>query len=409
MKDLFWLEINLSHLKHNVKNLKKLLKPETKLMAVVKSNAYGHGMIECARTAIKSGADWLGVVNLNEALTLRRKIQNFPILVMGYTEPEKGILALQKDISIGVFNFTQLNQLKHQMLKRKSPRSGQRLKIHLKIETGISRLGFPEKDWLKLIKEVKKLPQNIQIEGIYSHFASVEEYDLNYAQKQINNFKRFRQLFEENFRLLISKQPLIYHISASAAAMILPQAHFDMVRCGIAIYGLWPSREIREAFSRVKNLKIKNYNRDFLKPVLSYKTKVVQIKEVKRGDFIGYGCTYPVDKPMTIGVIPIGYAEGFDRGFSYPSQPGNKGGEVLIRGVRCPVVGRVCMNMIMIDISRLKVKTQMSNVKIGEEAVLIGRQGNNEITVDEWAEKLGTINYEITTRIPERIERKYIR
>ena len=282
-----------------------------------------------------------------------------------------------------------------------------KLKIHLKIETGISRLGFSEEEWPELLKELKKLPKNIIVEGIYSHFASVEECDFTYAKKQVEKFKKFKKLLEKNSKSYTLSATPLYHLAASAATMVFPEFRFDMVRCGISIYGLWPSKVIKIAFeTKNEKLKTKNQNlkfkTEFLKPVLSYKTKIIQIKKVEVGEHIGYGCTYQVKKPMTIAVIPVGYAEGFDRGFSNPSQAGNRAGEVLIKGIRCPVVGRVCMNMTVIDISPLRAKT-------GDEVVLIGKQGNKEITTDEWAEKLGTINYEITTRIPEHIKRIYIK
>jgi len=441
MKNLQEIQIDLRNLQHNIKRLKSLIKPKTclarlaskragrraKFMAVVKSNAYGHGMVKCAQAAIEAGADWLGVVNINEALELRNAEVKPPILILGYVEAKDFKTAAENDISVAIVNWEQINYLKTQRSKLKAISKNLKLKIHIKIETGISRLGFTEEEWPKLINKLKNLPENITIEGIYSHFASVEEYDLVYAQKQIIQFEKFKKLFESHKPYAISHMP-IFHMAASAATMIMPESHFDMVRCGIAIYGLWPSKETKVSFE-FKNLayrqageklKMKNHNlkikSEFLKPVLSYKTKIVQIKQVERGDFIGYGCTYPVDKSMTIAVIPVGYAEGFDRGFSNPAPvfdsevaqtrgAGNKSGEVLINGKRCPVVGRVCMNMMVTDVTELKVKSE--KLKVGDEVVLIGKQGDEEITADEWAEKLGTINYEITTRLPKDIIRVY--
>jgi alanine racemase len=402
MNTLQWLEINLNNFKHNVCSLKSLISKKTKFMAVVKSNAYGHGIIECSKAAVKAGANWLGVVNLGEAIRLRKSEVTTQIMVLGYVKPDDFIKAAEKDISIAVVNWEQLKQLLDgqivKLLKNK------KLKIHLKIETGISRLGFTEEEWPKLISEIKKLHSNIIVEGIYSHFASVEEYDLAYAKKQIEKFTKFKKMFKSSCNL---KHGPIFHMAASAAMMVLKESHFDMVRCGIAIYGLWPSKKIKNL-----KFKIKNFNNDFLKPVLSYKTKIVQVKQIKRGDYIGYGCTYPVDAPMLIAIIPIGYAEGFDRGFSNPSPAGNKNGEVLVNGTKCPVVGRVCMNMAAIDVSRLisntiaDRKTSISQL-YNAEVVLLGKQGNYEICADEWAEKLGTINYEITTSFPEQIKRIY--
>lgn len=430
MNNLSYVEINLANLKSNIYNLKSLISKKTKFMAVVKSNAYGHGIVECSKAAIEAGADWLGVVNIGEAILLKQKlkvknlkfkIQNVSILVLGYVAPEDFKIAAENDISVAIVNWEQMKSLLNGQIVKLL--KNERLRIHLKIETGISRLGFTENEWPMLIEEVKKLLKNIIIEGVYSHFASVEEYDLAYAKKQIEKFKKFKKIFESHMPYTISPKP-IYHMAASAAVMILPKSHFDMVRCGISIYGLWPSKEVKTSFMESQALACKGKlkfadpnkkqfnNRtieqcnNFLKPVLSYKIKIIQIKQLKRGDYIGYGCTYPVDKPMTIAVIPVGYAEGFDRGFSNPAPAGNKSGEVIIKSQRCPIVGRVCMNMSIIDISKLMAYGL--RLTAGEEAVLIGKQGNDVITADEWAEKLGTINYEVTTRIPENIKRKFV-
>jgi len=384
MNNLIEVEINLKNLAHNVEKLKGLLRPPTKFMAVVKANAYGHGMISCARSAINAGADWLGVVDIKEALALRDSKIKAPILVLGYVDPKDFFVAADNNISIAIVNFEQLGQLSNgqmaKLLKNK------KIKIHLKIETGINRLGFVEENWPKLIKKLKELPKNIIIEGIYSHFASVEEHDLPYAKKQIDKFKKFKKLFESRYKLKTKSHKPIYHMAASASAMILPESHFDMVRCGISIYGLWPSRETKTNFQFL----ISNFR---LKPVLSYKTKIVQVKEVEKGELVGYGCTYRAPKKMEIAVLPVGYYEGIDRGLS-------NSGKVLISSQECPIIGRICMNMTVIDISRL-------NVKPGEEVVLVGEQGNKEITADDWANRLNTINYEITTRIPEHIPRIY--
>jgi|GEM_PF-155451 len=432
MNHLKWLEIDLNNLKYNVRNLKLLLEPNVhpgdrraKFMAVVKSNAYGHGMIKCAEMAIGAGADWLGVVNIEEALELRitgSGLRKTPILVLGYVDLRDFQVAAENNISVAIVNFDQIKELITN--GRKLPAN---LKIHLKIETGISRLGFTENEWPKLIREVMKLPKNIIIEGIYSHFASVEEYNLAYARTQIEKFMKFKKSYQQSVvssqRYSASCPEPIFHMAASAAAMILPEAHFDMVRCGIAIYGLWPSKETKKSFMESRALarggKLKFAISKMLKPVLSYKTKIVQIKKISRGDCIGYGCAYFAKKPMLIAIAPVGYAEGFDRGFSNPAPNGNKFGEVLIGGQKCPVVGRVCMNMSAIDITKLKIqfaniglqgsdsKSQQTELKIGENIVLIGQQGDNIITADEWAEKLGTINYEVTTRIPSYITRIY--
>lgn len=375
------VEVDLKKIDKNIKNLKLLLKSGTRFMAVVKSNAYGHGIIQIAKTAVESGANWLGVVNIEEALILREAKISAPILVLGY--PDFSLLqsAAQKSITIPVISLEHAEKLANFRLTYN-------LVVHLKVETGINRLGIARNEIVKVYNLLKKNPK-IVVEGIYSHFASVEENDLKYTQKQI-------KIFNEIIKDLKKKKIIIplKHISATSAAMIVPEANYDMVRFGIGIYGLWPSASIKKIF-------LKKYNKpaNFIQSALSYKTQIVQIKEVKKNNCVGYGCAYKAKKNIRIAVLPTGYFEGLDRGLS------NKG-EVLIDGKRCPIIGRVCMNMSVVDISTTKIKLQNSNFKYNE-VIIIGKQGDEEITVDEIAKKLGTINYEIVARIPEHINRIY--
>jgi alanine racemase len=402
MNNLMWLEINLRSLKKNIKNIKMLLDTRTKFMAVVKSNAYGHGIFECAKAAIEAGADWLGVINIEEALSLRNLGFRNPILVLGYVMPRDMEKAVVYDISVSLTNWEQLSKISAIQFP-----ISKKLKVHLKIETGVSRLGYTQENWDRLIESLNNLPKNIMIEGIYSHFASVEEYDLTYSKKQMERFLDFKDLFQDNYKLPIGMPQPLYHMAASAPTLIMPESHFDMVRSGIAIYGLWPSLKIRDSFEAIRSklkLKIKG---DFLEPILSYKARIVQMKDVKVGDYIGYGCTYPVDKPMVIAIIPVGYAEGYDRGLSNPALPGHKSGTVLIKNQKCPIVGRICMNMSMVDISVFA--SLEDRPKIGDEVTLIGNDRNDIISVDEIAEKIGTINYEVVTRLPGHLPRKYIK
>ncbi len=373
---LTFCEIDLKAIKENLKAIKNVLNSQ-KILIVVKANAYGHGMIEVSK-AVEKIVDFFGVVNLNEALKLREIGIKKPILVMGYTEPQEILKAVEKNISIVIISKDHLKSIRPFLKKLPSQK---RLKVHLKIDTGISRLGVMPFEVKEVIKEIKKVPA-IQLEGIMSHLASVEEKDIDYTKYQIKNFKSVINEIKKEL-----KERPIFHLAASAAAIWLKETWFDMVRIGIAAYGLWPSEEIKHLWEKGE-IKIKR-----LKPALSFKTKVVQIKRLKPPGFIGYGCSYKIKKPMKIAVIPVGYAEGFDRGFS------NKG-EVLVKGKRSKIVGRVCMNMSMIDISDI-------NAKVGDEVVLIGSQGNDIITADELASKIDTINYEIVTRIPPDLMRIY--
>ena len=378
-----YLEINLENLKNNVQNLKSLLKKETKFLAVVKSNAYGHGLIETSRALVQFGADWFGVINIDEAIDLREAGIFKPILILGAISAKDARLAANQDISVPIISLSMAREISD--INFDKP-----LKIHLKIDTGLNRLGLEIGEIAEAVRLLKS-NRNIEFEGIYSHLASVEENDLAFTKLQIENFKKAVKILEEN-----QIKNSIKHLGATAAAILQPETHFDMVRCGIGLYGLWPSVENKKTYclKHGENFSLRSKN-NFLMPVLSYKTEIIQIKKVGQGEKIGYGCTYEAKKDMTVGILPIGYYEGVDRGLS-------NCGQVIISGIRCPIVGRVAMNMTIVEISNVNV--QLSN----KVATIIGQDGDEEIAADEIAEKLGTINYEIVTRLPAHIERRYI-
>lgn len=389
---LSWVEIDSKAIKYNIRNLSDLTRKRVKFMSVVKSNAYGHGLVEFAKVAVEAGAEYLGVVNIDEALELRKSGIKVPIIVLGYVQPVRAKEAQKNNIEISVVSHEHAVDLIHQ---RFSPK----LKVHVKVETGINRLGIQKKNVLSVFKELSK-SKKIEIEGIYSHLASVEENNLDYTGDQFKEFGEILEILKKyNFKIRIK------HIAASGANLLFMESHFDIVRCGIACYGLWPSEENKKNFYAEADL---DTPRPFLKPALSYKTRVVQVKNIN-GGYIGYGCTYRVTRAMRVAVIPIGYYEGFDRGLSCSSSKEakrgekSKCGEVLIAGKRCPVVGRVCMNMTIVDVSKVNPK----DIHVGDEVVIIGKQDKEKITAEEVAEKIGTINYEIVSRIPGHIPRIY--
>ncbi len=392
VQTLNWVEIDKKAIKYNIRNLKSLTRKRVRFMSVVKSDAYGHGLVEFSKIAVESGADYLGVVNVDEAITLRKTGIKVPIVVLGYVPAIRAQDAQKNDIEIAITSHEQAVELIRQ---RFSPK----LKVHVKVETGINRLGIQKQYVLSVFKELSK-SKKIEIEGIYSHLASVEENNLDYTGDQFKEFGAIIESLEKyNFKVKIK------HIAASGANLLFPESHFDIVRCGIACYGLWPSEENKKNFYAEADL---DTPRPFLKPVLSYKTRVAQVKEVA-GGYIGYGCTYRVTRAMRVAILPIGYYEGFDRGLSCASnkimnkKEQSSCGEVLIAGKRCSVVGRVCMNMTIVDVSKINPK----DIHIGDEVVIIGRQDKEKITVEEIADKLGTINYEIISRIPGHIPRFY--
>lgn len=389
---LSWVEIDTKAIKYNIRNLKSLLRKRVSFMAVIKSNAYGHGLVEFAEESVKNKVDYLGVVNIDEALKLRKAGIKAPIIVLGYVPVSQVREAQEQNIEIPIISHEYAIRLIAENFKPK-------LKVHVKVETGINRMGIQKQNILSIFKELTK-SKKIEIAGLYSHLASVEENNFDYTASQFKEFGEIIKILKK-YSFRVPKK----HIAASGAMLIFPESHFDIVRCGIACYGLWPSEENKKNFYVEAD---PDWPRPFLRPVLSYKTRIIQIKEVG-GGFVGYGCTYRVTRAIRVAILPIGYYEGFDRGLSCSSgknitQTERSGcGEVLIAGKHCPVVGRVCMNMSIVDISKVNPK----DVNVGDEVVIIGRQGKEKITAEEIAQKLDTINYEVVSRIPSHIPRIY--
>lgn len=385
-----WLEISKDNIKRNLNEFARVLGKDVKIMAVVKSNAYGHGIREIAKILTdffppggkihqveKKESLWFGVDSIDEAIILKKTGVEAPILILGYTELSRLKDAVEGKFRLTVYNKETVNALG----KLKNP-----VKIHLKIETGTTRQGIRGSDILGFIEYARKFT-NIEIEGLSTHFANIEDTtNHTYAKKQLARF--------ESVIALLAKGPLdstgkgslcqipIKHAACTAAAILFKETHFDMARIGIGMYGMWPSKE---TFVSAKN-KLK------LKPALTWKTIIAQIKKVKKGTPVSYGLTEKVSRDSLVAVLPVGYWDGFDRGLSSI-------GNVLVRGKRCKIIGRVCMNMCMADV------TDVANVKIEDEVVLLGRQGREEITAEEIAGKIGMINYEVVTRINPGIKR----
>jgi alanine racemase len=358
---LSWIEVSRSALLANAKAYKKLA-GKAKLMAVVKSNAYGHGSELVAET-IQDQVDWFGVVNGQEAIALRDKEITKPILILSYWDEDFVEELLRKNISVVVHGKSQLSVLDKAAKKLKT-----KAKIHFKVDTGTTRLGFSPEQVLEFIQEIKNHP-GIELEGIFSHFAASED-KAEYTKKQLKIFSDLLSLLDKQG----IKIPL-KHIACTASSEFFADSRFDMIRVGIGLYGL-------KSYSG----KSKSVEPIRLTPALTWKAKVVSVKHAPKGTFVGYGCTYKTKTDEMLAVLPVGYFEGFDRKLS-------NSGEVLIKGVRCPVRGRVFMNMVIVGVNKVP------SVKINDEAVLIGQAGDDEITADELAEKIGTINYEVVTRL----------
>jgi len=353
-----WVEINLDAIANNVKNIKELIGKKKELMAVVKGNAYGHDILEVSSVLLNNGATRLAVARLEEGIFLRKAGITVPILILGLTLKKQAELLVSYDITPTVCEYEMIEKLSESAFKE-----GKIVKVHLKVDTGMGRIGICPNHVLNFIKKLKVL-KNVQIEGIFTHFSVADEKDKTYTEKQ---FRKFMEVL-----IVLEKEGIkipVKHVGNSATLLDLPYMWLDLVRPGISMYGLYPSTEVQ------KNVK--------LIPAHSFKTRIVFLKELFAGESIGYGRTYTTKKKRTVvASLPVGYADGYNRLLSNQ-------GEVLVRGKRFPIIGRVCMDQCMIDI------TNLPQVEIGDEVVLWGRQGQEEITVEEIADKIGTINYEI--------------
>jgi len=365
-----WAEIDLRAIRSNLAGIKRLISPETHFMAVVKANAYGHGMVEVARVCLQEGATYLGVANPNEALSLREHGINAPILVLGYTPDALADLVIENQIETTVFNIDMALAL-----SKAASSSNRVARLHLKIDTGMGRIGFKTDDSsLKLIREISLLP-GIKVDGIFSHLATADHLDKSFALQQIEVFKSFISKLEESGVSIPLK-----HLGNSAAIMEMPEAHFDMVRAGIITYGLYPSSEVDK--SKLE-----------LIPVMSLKSRISFVKTIPAGQSVSYGRTYISERETTVATVSIGYADGYSRLLS------NRGW-AMIKGQKAPLIGTVCMDQCMFDVSNIE------NVEAGDEVILFGKPADG-ITADDLAEIIGTINYEIVCAPSSRVVRTY--
>ena len=373
---LQWIEIGRAALEHNIQQFRHLIGDSRKMTVVVKSNAYGHGLLEVSRLAAEFGADWLGVNSLEEALALREGGIDLPVILLGYI-PFTGLKdAVANDLRLTVYNTETVEELAKITFKLKKDAC-----LHIKTETGVHRQGIKGEDLLPFVERIRKYPY-LKIEGLSMHFANIEDTtDHSYAQSQLDKFKEYVDLLGQNDINIPVK-----HVACSAAAILFPETFFDMVRVGIGVYGLWPSKETYLSCIQDERKPVN------IEPVLCWKTRVVQIKDVPEGAFIGYGCTYKTTRPTKLAVLPVGYYDGYDRHLSNVSY-------VLISGKRAPLRGRVAMNFITVDV------TDIPDVQLEGEVVLLGNQGQERISAEYLASLCGTINYEIVTRINPKIPR----
>lgn len=374
-------EISLDALSHNIAAFRQQVGSGTMLLASVKANAYGHGAVETAREAAAAGVDYLGVAFLDEALQLRRAGIRTPILVLGFT-PASGLqAAVDQDITITIYREDILDAIER--LGSGWARDGRKLKVHIKIDSGMGRLGLlPGREAELFLERACRLP-GLKVEGLFTHYARADERDKAYTDMQA---ERFAEVVDYTRR---HDLPIpIVHVGNSAIGIDLPEQTGGMLRLGIGMYGLYPSEEVNRA--RVE-----------LAPVMSLKTELVHVKRLSAGEGISYGTRYVTQRCETIGSLPIGYADGYSRMLSGKAQ-------VLFRGRKVPVVGTICMDQCMVRLDDA-LTPDAGMAEPGEEIVLIGRQGEAWITADDVARQLGTINYEITCMIAARVPRVYRR
>ncbi|GBF81997.1 alanine racemase [Aphanothece sacrum] len=363
-----WVEIDLGALTHNIKQIKGLLSPKTGLMAVVKADAYGHGAIKVAQTALKAGASWLAIATLGEGIELREAGITAPILILGAINTPQEIEAIVH----WQLQPTLCNPQQALIFSETLSELGENLSVHLKLDTGMSRLGTPWEQATEFVKLVQQLP-HLNIASIYSHFATADDPDPTIMRLQ-------HQRFETAIANLKTQgiQPPYLHLANSAATLTDPSLHYDLVRVGLAIYGLYPSPHLRSEVS--------------LKSVLQVKTKITQIKTIPPGTGVSYGHKFISDNLMKIAVVGIGYADGVPRNLSNRM-------EVLIRGQRVRQIGAITMDQLMLDVTNIR------HLQVGEVVTIIGKDGTEEITADDWANNLGTISWEILCGFKHRLPR----
>lgn len=364
-----WVEVSHAAMEQNIAALRTFLQPESTFCAVIKANAYGTGLREAATITAECGVDTFAVDSIDEAIGLRELLPKATIFILGLTVPERLVDVCAIDAIQTVYNPETIVEMTKYTDQGRRP-----ARVSIKIETGLHRQGANPRGLTSLLDAIRAAGDSVVVEGVGAHFACAEEPMDPMNAYQMKHFTAALQSIHD-----AGHAPRYEHIACSAAAMTNRETQGSMSRIGIAMYGLWSSKtQKRQVILGRQNIE--------LHPVISWKTRVAQIKDIPPGATVGYGCTYTANRPLRIAVLPVGYYDGYDRSLS------NKG-EVLIRGRRCPVLGNVCMNMIMVDVSAVP------SVAADDVATLIGRDGMNTVTADDLAVIIGTINYEVVTRI----------
>jgi len=367
-----WLEIDLDAIAHNVRIIRQIVGKSAQIIAIVKANAYGHGAVEVSKIVLENGVTMLGVGVIDEGIALREAGIKAPILVCGLATNDELELLVTYALTATVCDLKTVGTLSKIANKKKKT-----VRVHIKIDTGMGRLGIPSRETLDFVKKIKQI-ENIEIEGIFTHFAATNEEDGTYTRRQFEKYKKaLLELEREGIDIPLK------HVANSAAILNSYCPYLNAVRPGIIIYGLFPSPKTKRTIQ--------------LKPAAEFKTRIVFLKKVPAGSSIGYGRTYTTTRPTKIATLPLGYADGYSWLLS------NKG-EVLVGGKRAPVIGRICMDLCMIDV------THIPGVQVGDEVVLWGKQASQMISAEEVAQRIESIVYEVICMIDkERIPKVFIR
>lgn len=373
--DRAWAEVNLDAILFNIESIKKNISDHTKIIAVIKTDGYGHGAEHIARILENDDKVWgYAVATAEEAFALRDSNIRKPILILGYTFPYSYERLIKDDIRPTVFMLDSAKELSDQAVK-----SGKKCRMHIKIDTGMTRIGIhPDDDGIELIRQIAALP-GLEIEGVFTHFATADEADKTKAYGQMELFKEYVERIQQELKLDIPMK----HCSNSAGIVEMPEANMDAVRAGIILYGLWPSAVVK-ADKKIE-----------LEPVLSLKSRIVYIKTVPEGQEISYGGTFTTIRDTRVATICLGYGDGYPRSLSNI-------GHVLVKGQKAPILGRVCMDQFMIDVTDID-----ADICVGDKVTLIGKSGDEMITMEELGELSGRFNYELACDLGKRVPRIY--
>jgi alanine racemase len=377
MSGLVWVELDAKAPEHNLRQLRAGSAPGVLACAVIKSNAYGHGVAQIA--PLLGSAEWFGVNSLEEGLELRALGVGKPVLLLGHVPIGDLATAVEAELRLTVYNRETVEAL------RALPPGLPPARVHLKVDTGTARQGVLPEDLGDFLRLLKESAPRLLLEGLSTHYANIED-TLNhaYAELQMARFNAALAAVDA-----AAGRPPYIHTACTAAALLFSSTHYTMLRSGIGLYGLWPSRETLVS-AREKRGPVPDFH-----PVLTWKTRIAQVKTIPEGSFVGYGCSYRTMRRTTLGVLPVGYADGYDRAL------GNRA-HVLVRGRRAPVIGRICMNLCMIDL------TDVPGARLEDEVVLLGSSGEERISAETMAEWAGTINYEVVARISPLLPRRVV-